>query len=105
MMRDRVYYPDFNLHIYELLKAKDLRFGVDTTTYYEGLVDPAIMYISNGPVKSVTAGGLAELGSAKPQAVIIMPQGIYEKFKADGYDFSQIVEWGGFLLVEKNKSP
>jgi len=104
VMRDRVYYQDFNLHIYELFKAKDAKFGIDVTTYYTGLADPAVMYISKGPVRSVTPGNIEEIGSTPPTAVFIMPQDLYKKLKIEGFNFSEVVEWGGYSLVEKHKT-
>jgi 4-amino-4-deoxy-L-arabinose transferase-like glycosyltransferase len=105
IMRDRVYYPDFNLHIYELFKAKDAKFGIDRTVYYEGLADPAVMYISQGPVSSVTKGNIEEIGSRKDPATFIMSQDLYKYFKKDGLNFNEVVEWGGFSLVDKPRTP
>lgn len=105
LMRERVYYPDFNLHIYELFKAKDEKLGVDKTVYYVGLADPAVMYISRGPVSSVTRGNVEEIGGRRDPAVFIMPQDIYKILKKDGFNFNEVVEWGGYSLVDKPRTP
>ncbi|MCX6784009.1 MAG: glycosyltransferase family 39 protein, partial [candidate division WWE3 bacterium] len=105
IMKDRIYYQDFNLHIYQLLKAKDERFGIDRTVYYAGLADPAIMYISKGPVVSVTKGNIEEIGSRRQESIFIMPQDLYRTLKKDGFNMTEVVEWGGFSLVDKHKNP
>ena len=105
IMRERVYYPDFNLHIYELMKAKDDVWGIDRTTYYTGLADPAVMYISKGPVSSVTKGNIEEIASRKDPATFVMPQDFYFYMAREGFNVREIVEWGGFSLVDKPRTP